>query len=81
MTDVLGVLFVVVGVSLIVFAPRLARARVSLHVSPEDLAATSGPRYRRTHRLRLIACALNIVAGAFLSYVGLCTIFSWWPLG
>lgn len=77
MTYVVGLVLFLVGAWLVGFAPRIARTRVSLHYSPEDVAATTGPRHRRVRRVRIAACALNVVFGVVLVYAGLSVVFSW----
>jgi hypothetical protein len=64
MDVVLGVILVTIGVAMIVYGPRIARARISLHYSYEQLHATSGKWHRRVRRNTLIATTLNILVGA-----------------
>ena len=70
MRVVLGVVLMSVGGLMFGFGPRIARARISLHFSYEELRATSGPRHRRVRRATLVATVLTMAVGAAFVAMG-----------
>jgi hypothetical protein len=68
---VVGSIMVLVGLILVIFGPRIARARISLHYSYEDLRATSSPVHRRVKRAQAIATSLNLLVGAAFIVFGI----------
>jgi hypothetical protein len=71
MQTALGIVVLVIGVALAFSGPRLARFRISLHFSTEDLRATSGPRYRRVRMTTIGAYVVNAAMAAFWIYLGI----------
>jgi hypothetical protein len=65
MNILLGTPFMAIGVWMFAFAPRIARARVEVHYSPQELQMMRG----RVRREQLLATTLNFVFGAFALYV------------
>lgn len=70
MAIVVGIVLVVGGAAQLLVGPHLARHRISLHFSTEDLRATSGARYRRVRRTRIAAYVFNEAIGVFWIYMG-----------
>jgi hypothetical protein len=69
MRVVLGAVVLVMGTATLFAGPGVARWRVSLHFSAEDLAAKSGLRYRRVRRTRWAAYAINEAIAGFWIYL------------
>jgi hypothetical protein len=68
---VLGLILVTLGGAIIGFSPRMARARISLHYSYEQLRATSGKWHRRVRRATVIATMLTMLVGVAFVWMGI----------
>ena len=71
MTSFIQIVAVALGVILLVYGHQIARWRVSLHFSPEELRATIGPSHRRVQQATIITTVVNMVVGAAFIFGGI----------
>jgi hypothetical protein len=75
LSDLVAVLFLVVGVCWVAFALPLARVGASLYFSPTDMELSEGQRYRLVRWVIAAGCIGNAIFGCVATYAGARLLF------
>ena len=75
MSAIVGVLFLVVGFAMAIFARRFARVGLSFYFSDRDLAPGAGPRAGRVRLAIASVTIANAAVGLLAIYIGIRLLF------
>jgi hypothetical protein len=75
LSDLVAVIFLVVGVCWVAFALPLARVGASLYFSTTDMELRQGKRYRVIQGAVVAGCVGNAVFGCVAAYAGARLLF------